>query len=141
MNRSIKKAGLGATILAAATLFAPLTASAGGDVTFVLEPKGKDARMVQQGLQIYSMVSSFDDKKKKNHASVIQKGKNNAAAVGQKGKNNYGLVYQNGKNHTATVDQAGRNNALGVFQFGKGGDLDVGQYGRNKTGLVFQIGW
>jgi hypothetical protein len=138
MTRSIKQAGLGAVMLMLASLAAPLPASAGGGVTLFFEPHGKDAQLVQQGLAIYSMFSSHQQK---NHATVTQKGTGNAAAVAQKGNNNYGLVYQNGHNQSATVSQAGYNNALGVFQFGKNNNLDYGQVGANQTGIILQAGW
>jgi hypothetical protein len=66
-------------------------ASAGG-ITVMLSPHGDSADIIQQGLQIYSMIKEEKDKKKrKNHAHVDQKGHDNAAALSQKGNDNYGV--------------------------------------------------
>src|SRR5215471_15589191 len=116
-------------------------ASAGG-ITVMLSPHGDSSDIIQQGLQIYSMIKEEKDKKKrKNHAHVDQKGHDNAAALSQKGNDNYGVIVQRGHDHTATVAQNGDNNAFGLFQFGRKTNLDVLQAGRGQVGLVLQGGW
>jgi hypothetical protein len=133
-------APLVAMMISLAALQLPTPASAGG-ITMMLTPGGDTAELIQQGLQIYSLVQQQKHRKKKNHAQVDQKGENNAAALSQKGAGNYGLVVQRGHGHTATVSQEGSDNALGVFQFGRNTGLDIAQTGRGNAGLVLQGGW
>lgn len=137
MTRSTRTAGLLAVMLGLAALHVPGPASAGG-ITMMITPDGDTADIIQQGLQIYSIVNQ---RKKGNHADVKQKGRGNAAAVSQKGVDNYGVVVQRGRDHTATIAQQGRNNALGVFQFGRKTNIDVAQTGQGNLGLVLQGGW
>ena len=129
---------LTAMLLGLAALGAPTQASAGGGITVMLTPQGESADLIQQGLQIYSIVKQL---KKGNHAQVDQKGHGNAAVISQRGVDNYGLVYQRGRNHTASIAQEGWNNALGVFQFGRNTSFDAVQFGQGQTGLVLQGGW
>jgi hypothetical protein len=141
MTRRLRySASLVAMMIALAALQLPTPASAGG-ITMMITPGGDAADLIQQGLQIYSLVQQQKHKKKKNHAKVDQKGDDNAAALSQKGAGNYGLVVQRGHDHTATVSQEGSNNALGVFQFGRNTNLDIAQTGRGNAGLVLQGGW
>lgn len=122
-------------------LTAPCAAFAGGSFNMVITPQGETAQAIQQGFVIYSLIDQLNDKKKKNHAKVVQKGNRNAAAIDQKGAGNVGLLVQRGRDHRATLGQYGYNNALGVFQFGKRTDLDVAQVGNGQTGFIIQGGW
>jgi hypothetical protein len=141
MTRRIKAAAALAMMMTGlAALSMPAPASAGG-ITMMITPEGETAGLIQQGLQIYSLVQQQKHKKKKNHAQVDQKGNDNAAALSQKGAGNYGLVVQRGHDHTATVSQEGSDNALGVFQFGRNTGLDIVQTGQGNAGLVLQGGW
>lgn len=142
MKRLTNTAGALALLAGLAALHMPVPAEAGGGVTMMITPSGDAADLINTGLRIYGLTQqSKGSKKKKNLATVKQKGVNNAAALSQKGAGNYGLVYQKGKGHTATASQGGYNNALGVFQFGKNTNLDVGQYGAGRTGIILQGGW
>jgi len=131
----IRTAGLMAVMIGLAAL--PTVASAGG-ITMMITPDGETAGMIQQGLQIYSLVNQH---KKKNRANVHQKGRDNAAAVSQQGVSNYGLVVQRGRGHTATLTQGGYNNTLGVIQLGRKTNIDVAQFGAGNVGLVLQGRW
>jgi hypothetical protein len=137
MTGPTRTAGLLAVMIGLAALQVPAPASAGG-ITMMITPQGQYADIIQQGLQIYSIVNQF---KKNNHAKVNQKGVGNAAAVSQKGIDNYGLVVQRGRDHTATIAQQGANNALGVFQFGRKTNIDLAQTGQGNLGLLLQGGW
>jgi hypothetical protein len=139
MTRTTRNAAL-LVMIGLGALQAPSPAAAGGGVTMMFTPNGDSARMLNTGLQIYSMVQQKKNKKK-NNVKVVQKGKNNASAVSQKGSNNAGLIYQKGNSHMATVSQDGWGNALGVFQFGKKTKVDVAQYGNGQTGIILQGGW
>jgi hypothetical protein len=131
-----RSALIGAAALTIALSAFAMPASAGG-VTVTVNPQGESARMIQQGLQIYSIVQGFQN----NKARVDQKGSNNAAAIQQGGTNNHGLVVQRGRGHMATVSQQGHGNALGVFQFGRKGNLHASQAGHGQVGLIFQGRW
>ena len=137
MTGPTRIAGLLAVMIGLAVLQVPAPASAGG-ITMMITPEGDTADIIQQGLQIYSIVNRL---KKNNHAKVNQKGVGNAAAVSQKGIDNYGLVIQRGRDHTATIAQQGANNALGVLQFGRKTNIDLAQTGQGNVGLVLQGGW
>lgn len=141
MKRLTKTAGVLAVLIGLGALQAPAPAEAGGSVTMMITPGGDAADLINTGLRIYGLTQQSKGAKKKNQATVKQKGVNNAAALSQKGAGNYGLIYQKGKGHTATASQGGYNNALGVFQFGKKTNLDVGQYGVGQTGIILQGGW
>ena len=142
MKRLTNTAGALALLIGLAALHVPAPAEAGGNVAVVITPSGEAADFISTGLRIYGLTQQYKgSKKKKNLATVKQKGVNNAAALSQKGTGNYGLVYQKGKGHTATASQGGYNNALGVFQFGKNTNLDVGQYGVGQNGIILQGGW
>lgn len=138
MTGPTRTAGLLAVMIGLAALQVPAPASAGG-ITMMITPQGEHADIIQQGLQIYSIINQ--KKKKKNHAKVNQKGVGNAAAVSQRGIDNYGLVVQRGRDHTATIAQQGANNALGVFQFGRKTNIGLAQTGQGNVGLVLQGGW
>lgn len=122
-----------AATLGLATLSAP---AAAGGFSITLSPKGKEAKAISTGLQLYSLAQSF-----KNSAKVSQKGVGNGAAISQNGSGNVASVFQKGKNNTATATQNGNNNLLGIFQFGKGNATSVTQTGNGKVGLVFQGRW
>jgi hypothetical protein len=130
-----------AAMIGIGLLGVPAPASGGG-ITLMLTPNGDSADVIQQGLRIYSMVKEQkENKKKKNHARVDQKGSDNAAALSQRGVDNYGVIVQRGHDHAATVAQEGEHNAFGLFQFGHNTNLDVIQAGRGQVGLVLQGGW
>ena len=142
MKRLTNTAGALALLAGLAALHVPAPAEADGNVAVMITPSGDAADFISTGLRIYGLTQQYKgSKKKKNLATVKQKGVNNAAALSQKGTGNYGLVYQKGKGHTATASQGGYNNALGVFQFGKNTNLDIGQYGVGQNGIVLQGGW
>ena len=142
MKRLTNTAGALALLAGLAALHVPAPAEADGNVAVMITPSGDAADFISTGLRIYGLTQQYKgSKKKKNLATVKQKGVNNAAALSQKGAGNYGLVYQKGKGHTATASQDGYNNALGVFQFGKNTNLDIGQYGVGQNGIVLQGGW
>jgi Curlin associated repeat len=142
MKRFTKTAGALAVMVGLAALHAPAPAEAGGEVAVMITSRGDAADFINTGLRIYGLTQQHKGaKKKKNLATVKQKGVNNDAALSQKGAGNYGLVYQKGKGHTATASQGGYNNALGIFQFGEKTSLDVGQYGVGQTGIILQGGW
>ena len=135
-------AGALALLAGLAAVHVPAPAEADGNVAVMITPIGDAADFISTGLRIYGLTQQYKgSKKKKNLATVKQKGVNNAAALSQKGAGNYGLVYQKGKGHTAMASQDGYNNALGVFQFGKNTNLDIGQYGVGQNGIVLQGGW
>ncbi len=142
MKRLTNTAGALALLAGLAAVHVPAPAEADGNVAVMITPSGDAADFISTGLRIYGLTQQYKgSKKKKNLATVKQKGVNNAAALSQKGAGNYGLVYQKGKGHTAMASQDGYNNALGVFQFGKNTNLDIGQYGVGQNGIVLQGGW
>jgi hypothetical protein len=68
-----------------AALHAPAPAEAGGGVTMMITPNGDAADFINTGLRIYGLAQQYKGaKKKKNLATVKQKGVNNAAALSQK---------------------------------------------------------
>src|ERR1700752_4404247 len=109
MTGSTRTAGFLAVVIGLATLQVPTPVSASG-TTMMITLQGKHADIIQQGLQIYSILNQS---KKHNHAKVRQRGVGNAEAASQKGIDNYGLVVQRGRDHSATIAQQGSNNALG----------------------------
>jgi hypothetical protein len=127
-----------AAALIAATLGAAASpALAGGSISLTYIPQNqKQARAVQAGLLIYSIVNDV-----KGGASIRQTGKNNSGAIGQNGKGNLGIIHQEGRGHSGTLQQTGYGNAFGIFQFGKKTRADVNQAGNGNTGAVFQWGW
>lgn len=115
--------------------FAVAPAAAGG-FSIMLSPKGKEAKAIGTGLQLYSIARNI-----KNSAKVKQNGTGNGAAVSQNGSGNVAHVVQKGKNNTATASQNGNNNLLGVIQLGKGNTSHVAQNGNGKVGILLQGGW
>lgn len=133
---------LTAATLAALMATAPLSIAPAaartqhGSVSIVVTPKGRDADIVREGLNLYSLF-----KGNKNRATVNQQGSGNGADVAQHGNGNTAQVVQRGSGHSATVTQSGRNNWLGLFQFGRNTSSTVSQSGNGQTGLILQGGW
>lgn len=137
MLRKTLTALLTATLLAGGIAALPAApAHAGGSVSVTIVPKGDEARIIEQGLQLYALSRDV-----RNRAKVKQRGADNAAAIGQSGSGNWAGIFQRGKGHTATIDQTGNNNAFAIFQFGKNTSSAVTQQGNGGAGLIFQGGW
>jgi Curlin associated repeat len=115
---------------------APAQAKNNGSVSLTISPNGRDAEVIREGLQIYSLFKSA-----KNRAKVDQRGAGNGAAIAQHGSGNTAEVFQRGKGNQATIEQTGNNNWFGVFQFGKKNNAVVSQNGNGRTGLILQGGW
>jgi hypothetical protein len=118
----------------AATVLPTVPAEA-GSVSIKISPKGKNAKKLQKGLQILSLIQNA-----KNLAKVQQNGSGNAVGLAQSGGGNAVGVFQDGDGHTAVANQSGGNNALGIIQLGKNTHTDVSQNG-GETGLIIQGGW
>ena len=128
-------AALIAASIGFATVAAPVAAEA-GQITFHVRPRGKDARLLSQGLQLYSLFQGI-----KNRAKVVQNGNGNAAGISQNGSGNGALLVQNGDGQTGTITQNGNGNGCGLFQFGKKTSGSCTQNGNGNLDLVFQGGW
>lgn len=134
------------TRLCALALAAVVAASAivpaqarGGSVSLTINPQGRDAEVVREGFQLYSLFKGW-----KSHGSssrIDQRGVGNGAAVAQHGNNNVAEIVQRGNGHSGTVTQTGSNNWFGLFQFGRHTTSNVSQNGNGRTGLVIQGGW
>ena len=80
MKRLTNTAGALALLAGLAALNMPAPAEAGGGVTMMITPSGDAADLINTGLRIYGLTQqSKGSKKKKNLATVKQKGVNNAA--------------------------------------------------------------
>jgi major curlin subunit len=134
----IRKSILSSVMLsmAAFSTFAAAPAEARNGFRFVVTPKGEDARVVRDGLRLYSIARDL-----RNRAKVDQRGTGNGAAISQSGSGNWSGIFQRGSGHSATVSQNGNNNALGVFQFGRNQNTSAVQQGDGNVGLVFEGGW
>ena len=124
-------ASVGVTSLATAT-----PATAGGQLTIKIKPKGRDARALRTGLAILGVVQGLQNK-----ARVRQYGNGNASGIAQNGSGNGALLVQNGNNHTGTIVQNGNRNGCALIQFGKGTNGSCTQNGNGQFGLILQGGW
>lgn len=122
--------------MAALSIFAATPAEARNGFRFVVTPKGEDARVVRDGLRLYSLARDL-----RNRAKVDQRGTGNGAAVSQSGSGNWSGIFQRGSGHSATVTQNGNNNSFGIFQFGRNQNTTAVQEGNGNVGLVFEGGW
>jgi Curlin associated repeat len=134
----IRKSYLSAVMLAMAVFstFTAAPAEARNGFRFVVTPKGEDARVVRDGLRLYSIARDL-----RNRAKVDQRGTGNGAAVSQSGSGNWSGIFQRGSGHSASVSQNGNNNAFGIFQFGRNQNTSAVQQGDGNVGLVFEGGW
>jgi Curlin associated repeat len=134
----IRKSYLSAVMLSmvAFSSIAAAPAEARNGFRFVVTPKGEDARVVRDGLRLYSIARDL-----RNRAKVDQRGTGNGAAVSQSGSGNWSGIFQRGSGHSATVTQNGKNNAFGIFQFGRNQNTSAVQQGDGNVGLVFEGGW
>ena len=123
-------------LLIGTPITAASAASRHGSVSIVVTPHGRDAEVIREGYDIYSML-----RHRKNRATIDQKGTGNGAAIAQHGDNNAAEIFQRGDNHSATVTQTGRNNLFGVFQFGRGTRETATQTGTGQTGFAIRGGW
>jgi major curlin subunit len=116
----------------------PLTikAAEAGQLTIDIKPHGKDARLIRQGLQIYSFFEQAQNK-----ARISQNGNNNTGVASQHGRGDLLGIAQNGNNHSASVSQNGNNDAFGLVQIGKGANGNFSQNGNGQLDLVLQAGW
>jgi len=126
---------LTAAALALTTLAAPM-ASAGGSVSFEVNPSNADeANAIRLGLAIYQIARAAE-----GDAHVYQNGNGNGAGIGQSGGYNQGIVHQEGNGHHGTLAQNGCD-SYGIFQFGEGTNANVAQGNGCQTGMLFQFGW
>lgn len=126
-----------AHVLAAGLLVLGMAAPAdAGGIAVTVTPTGDSAKVIRQGLKIYSWTRHLDSR-----ARVDQRGSGNAAAIGQSGSGNWAGVFQRGSGHTGTISQAGNSNAYGLFQFGRNTSAAASQTGNGKVGFTFLGGW
>lgn len=123
------------SLIAAGLLF-PVSPAEAGHITIRIAPRGHDARVLRQGLQLYSLFQGF-----KNHAKIDQRGNNNAAGIGQYGSGDVAAVFQNGSANSGSIVQRGNNDAFALFQFGKGNTGNTQQNRDGQVGIVLQGGW
>lgn len=124
--------------LAAAAVFAPVTAQAGsgGQISVNIAPQNaQEAQMLRLGLALYSL---HQDAERNGH--VTQRGVNNAAGIYQGGPGNRAVIHQEGCNNRGTIRQRNGNNAAGLFQFGCNTNGHIAQNG-GETGITIQFGW
>lgn len=127
-------AGLVALAIGGFAMTAP--AQANGWVSVSVNPtNAKDARALQTGLQVYSIVNGI------RNGGIRQHGTGNAAGLAQNGSGNLGVVHQKGHGHNGTLQQNGNGNTHGLFQFGRNTNGHVVQNGNGQTGATFQFGW
>ena len=137
MIRTPAAAGLMALMMGFTAVAAPAPALAGGRVSFTVTPQGDDARLISEGLRVYSWARD----QRRNRAKVDQRGTGNGAAIGQSGSGNSAGIYQRGSGHSASISQTGNNNAFGIFQFGRNTRAEAVQSGNGQSGFVFIGGW
>ncbi len=133
------RVGLG--VVAMMVVMSPLTGAhaRGTNVTLKLSPQGREADVVRDGFQLYSMIKGW--KRQPNRANVDQRGSGNGVAIGQHGDSNVANVVQRGNDHSATITQNGQGNWLSLFQFGRRARSDIAQTGNGKTEVVVQGNW
>ena len=136
MIRLRKTSAALAVLVAFAAVQLPSAAEARRQVSVTITPHGRNAELVREGLQLYSVFE-----RTRNRARVDQKGSGNGAAIGQSGQGNVAEVFQRGRGHSATISQTGNHNAFGIFQFGRNTSSTARQTGNDNVGLVLQGGW
>lgn len=137
MIRTNLVVGILTATMGLAVISAAVPANA-GSVSINVTPKGKDAKLLRHGLNLYSLARNH---RSRNRARVDQRGTGNGAGVSQSGEGNVAGVFQRGRGHSATISQNGNNNTYGIFQFGRNTSTMATQTGDGKVGLVFQGGW
>ena len=133
MKRSTLGAAALAGVLAAGILAQSAYPAAARSVRLTLRPHGESARLVHDGLELYSLFHNS-----KNRAKVDQRGSGNGAAIAQHGAGNLAEVFQRGHGNSGTITQAGNNNAYALFQFGRKGQANIQQTGNGKAGITLQ---
>ena len=126
---------IAAALVSAIALGAAVPAEA-GQFSIRLTPHGHHARVLRQGLQLYSLFKNF-----KNQARVDQRGNGNSAGIGQFGSGDAAAIIQNGSGNSGKIVQRGNNDAFALFQFGNNNSSTTQQTRDGEVGILLQGGW
>ena len=136
MTRSMLGAAALTALLAAGAVVPATGPAVAKTVSVNLRPHGESAKLVRDGLELYSLFRSA-----KNRGKVDQRGTANGAAIAQHGSGNFAEVFQRGRGHSGSITQTGNDNAYALFQFGRKGQSNIQQTGNGRAGITLQGSW